>query len=218
MRRVKIYLYGWSVFSFYQGMVRTMIIMSFSKRTSVLRRPWDPVGAVTSKPPAKGFLFPNRCSRLPSSLDRERKRFYAWSFISIPHSGWVKIPSHDCALIVAFDFNRLAVKSIKKHFRLKQIVKKPTRRNAILDLVLITLHIFYDEPLSSPSSPIFRSGRSPTSCRGFTQRERLWCFWGHAEGTLTTKKGPNEEASKRKTKWQHSLFQQKVSGQIIHWR
>ena len=153
MRRVKIYLYGWSVFSFYQGMVRTMIIMSFSKRTSVLRRPWDPVGAVTSKPPAKGFLFPNRCSRLPSSLDRERKRFYAWSFISIPHSGWVKIPSHDCALIVAFDFNRLAVKSIKKHFRLKQIVKKPTRRNAILDLVLITLHIFYDEPLSSPSPP-----------------------------------------------------------------
>ena len=141
MRRVKIYLYGWSVFSFYQGMVRTMIIMSFSKRTSVLRRPWDPVGAVTSKPPAKGFLFPNRCSRLPSSLDRERKRFYAWSFISIPHSGWVKIPSHDCALIVAFDFNRLAVKSIKKHFTL-QIRKTPISSKMLkteyLNLIAIT--------------------------------------------------------------------------------
>lgn len=54
------------------------------------------------------------------------------------------------ALIVDFDFNRLDVKSIKKHFRLKQIVKKPTRRNAILDLVLITLHIYYDAPLSFP--------------------------------------------------------------------
>ena len=54
----------------------------------------------------------------------------------------------NCALIVAFDFNRLDVKSIKKHFRLKRIVKKPTRRNAIFDVVLITLHFYYDEPLS----------------------------------------------------------------------
>ena len=44
------------------------------------------------------------------------------------------------ALIVAGDFNRLDITSIKKHFRLKQIVKKPTRKNAILDLVLTNLH------------------------------------------------------------------------------
>ena len=25
-------------------------------------------------------------------------------------------------------------------------------------------------------SPIFRSGRIPTTCKDFTQRERLWCF------------------------------------------
>ena len=31
------------------------------------------------------------------------------------------------ALIVAGDFNRLDITSIKKHFCLKQIVKKPTR-------------------------------------------------------------------------------------------
>ena len=34
----------------------------------------------------------------------------------------------NCALIVAGDFNRLDVKSIKRHFRLKQIIKKPTRK------------------------------------------------------------------------------------------
>ena len=54
-------------------------------------------------------------------------------------------------LIVADDFNRLDVRSITKHFRLTQIVKKPTRRNvAILDLALTNLHIYYDEPRSFP--------------------------------------------------------------------
>ena len=46
----------------------------------------------------------------------------------------------NCALIVAGDFNRLDVTSIQRHFRLKQIVKKPTRKNAILDLVLTNMH------------------------------------------------------------------------------
>ena len=54
-------------------------------------------------------------------------------------------------LILADDFNRLDVRSITKHFRLKQIVKKPTRRNAaILDLALTNLHIYYDEPRLFP--------------------------------------------------------------------
>ena len=48
----------------------------------------------------------------------------------------------NCALIVAVDFNQLDVKSIQRHFRLKQIVKKPTRKNAILDLVLTNMHGF----------------------------------------------------------------------------
>lgn len=46
--------------------------------------------------------------------------------------------------------NRLDVESITKHFRLKQIVKKPTRRNAILGLALTNLHTYYDEPRSFP--------------------------------------------------------------------
>ena len=44
------------------------------------------------------FLFHNRRSWIPSSLGRERKRFYGCSFISIPHRGWVKIP---CELVYA---------------------------------------------------------------------------------------------------------------------
>ena len=56
----------------------------------------------------------------------------------------------NCTLIVAGDFNRLDVKSIQRHFRLKQIVKKPTRKNAILDLVLTNMHGFYDDPQQFP--------------------------------------------------------------------
>ena len=56
----------------------------------------------------------------------------------------------NCALIVAGDFNRLDVKSIQRHFRLKQIVKKPTRKNAILDLVLTNMHGFYADPQQFP--------------------------------------------------------------------
>ena len=56
----------------------------------------------------------------------------------------------NCALIVAGDFNRLDVKSTQRHFRLKQIVKKPTRKNAILDLVLTNMHGFYADPQHFP--------------------------------------------------------------------
>ena len=41
----------------------------------------------------------------------------------------------DCALIVAGEFNRLDTKPIERHFRLKQIVKIQTRKDAILDRV-----------------------------------------------------------------------------------
>ena len=57
----------------------------------------------------------------------------------------------NCALIVAGDFNRLDVKSIQRQFRLKQIVKKPTRKNAILDLVLTNMHDYYADPQQFPS-------------------------------------------------------------------
>ena len=40
--------------------------------------------------------------------------------------------------------------SIKKHFRLKQIVKAPTRGEATLDLVLTNMHEFYKSPQIFP--------------------------------------------------------------------
>ncbi len=52
----------------------------------------------------------------------------------------------NCAIIIAGDFNRLNTSTIKKHFRLKQIVKKPTRKNAILDLILTNIHDYYEIP------------------------------------------------------------------------
>ena len=56
----------------------------------------------------------------------------------------------DCALVVAGDFNRLDTKPIERHFRLKQMVKIPTRGDAILDRVLTNLHRFYDAPQGFP--------------------------------------------------------------------
>lgn len=56
----------------------------------------------------------------------------------------------NCGIIVAGDFNRLNVTLIKKHFRLKQIIKSPTRKDVILDLVLTNLKDYYDTPQSLP--------------------------------------------------------------------
>ena len=52
----------------------------------------------------------------------------------------------NCGFIVAGDFNHLDVTRIKKHFRLKQIVKSPTRKDVILDFVLTNLNDHYVSP------------------------------------------------------------------------
>ena len=49
----------------------------------------------------------------------------------------------NCGLIIAGDFNRLKVGSLQRHFKLKQLVKSATRRQATLDLVLTNLHDYY---------------------------------------------------------------------------
>ena len=56
----------------------------------------------------------------------------------------------NCALIIAGDFNRLHVTLLKRHFHLKQIVKAPTRKDAVLDPVITNLHDLYDKPQASP--------------------------------------------------------------------
>ena len=45
----------------------------------------------------------------------------------------------NCAFMFCVDFNRLNVQPIMNLFRLKQILKVPTRKNAILDLILTNL-------------------------------------------------------------------------------
>ena len=54
------------------------------------------------------------------------------------------------ALIITGDFNPLDVTRLKRHFHLKQIVKAPTRKDAILDLVITNLHDHYEEPQAFP--------------------------------------------------------------------
>ena len=56
----------------------------------------------------------------------------------------------NCAFIICGDFNRFNTKSLENHFRLKQIVKVPTRKDATLDLVLTNLHMHYAEPEMFP--------------------------------------------------------------------
>ena len=56
----------------------------------------------------------------------------------------------NCAIIIAGDFNRLDVKTMKKHFYFKQIVRKPTRKNAILDLILTNWHEYFEKSCIFP--------------------------------------------------------------------
>ena len=56
----------------------------------------------------------------------------------------------NCAFIVCGDFNRLNVQPIMNLFRLKQIVKVPTRKNAILDLIVTNLQGHYENPQVFP--------------------------------------------------------------------
>ena len=56
-----------------------------------------------------------------------------------------------CGIILAGDFNRLNINFLLKHFRLKQLVKVSTRKNATLDLLLTNLHEYYCLPLACPT-------------------------------------------------------------------
>ena len=74
----------------------------------------------------------------------------------------------NCALILAGDFNRLDVTS---KTQLKRMVKKPTRKDAILDLVLTHLHDFYEEPQHFP--PFGLSDHQTVTVESLV-RKKLW--------------------------------------------
>ena len=61
----------------------------------------------------------------------------------------------NAGIILVGDFNKCPVSTILRHFTLKQIVKQPTRGNAILDLILTNMSDFCNIPLVIP--PVGRS-------------------------------------------------------------
>ena len=52
----------------------------------------------------------------------------------------------NCGILVTGDFNRLDIGCLLRHFRLKQIVKEHTRKDATLDLILTNMHYHYSPP------------------------------------------------------------------------
>ena len=52
----------------------------------------------------------------------------------------------NCGLLVTGDFNFLKINGLLNHFRLKQIVKAPTRMKATLTLILTNMHEYYSPP------------------------------------------------------------------------
>ena len=79
----------------------------------------------------------NFCQQVPKPLGS-----YTWGFTVC-----------ELALTVAADFSHLAGRQItwQKHFRLKQIVTKLTRKDTVLDLVLTNMHEYCEDPCSFPS-------------------------------------------------------------------
>lgn len=61
------------------------------------------------------------------------------SICSSPSLLLVETRYPNCGLVVTGDFNRLYIKGLQNHFRLQQIVKVPTRKEAILNLVLTNM-------------------------------------------------------------------------------
>ena len=50
-----------------------------------------------------------------------------------------------CGIFLAGDFNRLNVSRLSTQFRMKQLIRSPTRGDRILDLVLTNLPQIYDK-------------------------------------------------------------------------
>ena len=61
----------------------------------------------------------------------------------------------NCGILVTGHFNRLDISGLLRHFRLKQIVKVHTRKDATLDLILTNMHEYY-----SPLQPFVPFGLS----------------------------------------------------------
>ena len=83
----------------------------------------------------------------------------------------------NCGLLVTGDFNPLNIDGLLNHFRLKQIVKVPTRKKATLDFILTNMHEYY-----SSHKHTHRSGCPITTL--------LWQPLWNESATSTTKMLP----------------------------
>ena len=52
----------------------------------------------------------------------------------------------ESTILLCVDFNQLKDQALKNQLQLRQLVKKPTRNEAILDKVYTTIGQYYDEP------------------------------------------------------------------------
>ena len=80
-----------------------------------------------------------------SAAKNDNIRDHLFSSLTLAESMYPK-----SAFIVCGDFSRLNVQPIMNRFRLKQIVKVPTSKNAILDLILTNLQAHYENPQAFP--------------------------------------------------------------------
>ena len=66
----------------------------------------------------------------------------------------LKSESPSTAIIAACDFNPdcngLNIRTIARQCHIKQIIKTPTRGNALLDLIITDIHKFYEDPEGLP--------------------------------------------------------------------
>ena len=61
----------------------------------------------------------------------------------------------NCGIILAGDLNHLDTSSIKRQFRLKQLVDFPTRGRNTLDVILTNMPTFYEKPVKSSPFGLF---------------------------------------------------------------
>ena len=101
---------------------------------------FNPIASLRNSP----VSLPLRYTTLPK---RMIDLFWEYLFQSL---SLVESEYPNCGILVTGDFNRLDISGLLGHFRLKQIVKVPTCKDATLDLILTNMHEHYSAPQAFP--------------------------------------------------------------------
>jgi hypothetical protein len=96
------------------------------------------------------------CVYIPPSVNMETVNSFCDYFCYCYDK--LKSKSPCTAIIAAGDFNPdsngLNIRKITRQCHIKQIVKTPTRGNAVLDLIITDIHKFYEDPEILPPPPL----------------------------------------------------------------